>query len=327
MGARYDEPGRSVDGGAAIAPRPYARRVSTLRWSLAAGLALLIGAVLSSRLIGSGQPAELVPASAVPPSTGDASSLQARVVAVSDGDTIRLENGERVRYLGIDTPEMAGERTPEMAFAQEAARRNQDFVAGKTVRLERDAEDRDHFGRLLRHVWVGDNLVAAELLREGFGFYQLVSPNARYRDRLEAAQSEARATGRGLWSGWPTPAPVFLTPVRPSSLPLGKTIPAACPADVAAADQAGGLVGSAATVCLSDVRVERGSAAIFLKSATRGRAPQLTIVVFRDVMDRLSDSTVRTFERRTVVARGRIELYEDAPELIVRDPADIQLVP
>ena len=71
------------------------------------------------------------------------------------------------------------------------------LVAGKTVRLETDAEDHDELGRLLRHLWLGDELVAEVLIREGHGYAQLNPPNAHNREWLQRAQVEARAGGRG----------------------------------------------------------------------------------------------------------------------------------
>ena len=80
----------------------------------------------------------------------------ARVVYVYDGDTVNLDNGENVRYLGIDTPEMNYKKPPAERFAEQAKRFNEQLVAQKKVRLEFDAQRRDKYDRLLAYVYVDD---------------------------------------------------------------------------------------------------------------------------------------------------------------------------
>jgi micrococcal nuclease len=88
----------------------------------------------------------------------------ARVIEVIDGDTIVIEGGYRVRYIGIDAPETY----PELeAFGIEAWQVNRQLVEGKEVRLERDVSETDKYGRLLRYIWVNGMLVNAELVRQG----------------------------------------------------------------------------------------------------------------------------------------------------------------
>ena len=118
------------------------------------------------------------------------------VQRVVDGDTIVLAGGERVRYLGIDTPEVTG--VPEL-FGPEATEANRRLVEGRRVRLERDVTDRDRFDRLLRYVYVDGVMVNAELLREGFAKVLVYPPDSRYAQCLAALEEEAREAGRGLW--------------------------------------------------------------------------------------------------------------------------------
>jgi micrococcal nuclease len=295
-----------------------------LRGALLLALLILAGLVLYDRVLGPAAGRQ----SPGPPAPANESAVErstARVVAAADGDTIRLDSGERVRYLGIDTPELGNERVAPQAFAAQAAERNRQLVAGKSVQLETDAEDRDRFGRLLRHVWLDNELIAATLIREGLGFAQLVPPNSKHRERLEAAEQEARSAQRGLWSQWPTPAPVFLTPVKPALLPLNNPRSPECPPDIVPAPQARGLVGQAATVCVRDVRVQKGTDAIFLRPR-QATAGGLTLVLFRDIWPQLPTTPERHFEQRTVVARGRVELFEGAPEIVVRDFLDLRIV-
>jgi micrococcal nuclease len=126
-----------------------------------------------------------------------------RVERVVDGDTIvvRLDGrAERVRYIGVDTPESVkpGERV--QCFGKTAAAANRRLVLGRDVRLEYDAEARDRYGRLLAYVWRGDLLVNAELIRRGYGKPLEIAPNLAHAAELRRLASAARRGHRGLWS-------------------------------------------------------------------------------------------------------------------------------
>ena len=131
--------------------------------------------------------------------------LVGRVVHVVDGDTLRVALGdrvERVRYIGIDTPESKRPDTPVQCFARAAARANARLVGGERVRLVLDVEQRDRFGRLLAYVYrARDGLLAnAALVRGGYARTLTVPPNVRYAKRFAALAAWARRAGRGLWS-------------------------------------------------------------------------------------------------------------------------------
>lgn len=123
-----------------------------------------------------------------------------RVSRVVDGDTVELENGERVRYLGVDTPESVGPRQAVECFGHEAAQRNRDLVEGKVVRLERDVSDRDRYRRLLRYVYVGATFVNEQLVADGYAVASAYPPDVAHQQQLKAAEQAARSAGRGLWS-------------------------------------------------------------------------------------------------------------------------------
>jgi len=121
----------------------------------------------------------------------------ARVIEVIDGDTITIEGGYRVRYIGIDTPEVH----PEVeAFGMEAWQANRVLVEGKQVRLEEDVSETDKYGRLLRYVYVDDTFVNAELVRQGLAQARAYPPDTKNQDYLEQVETEAREAGRGMWA-------------------------------------------------------------------------------------------------------------------------------
>jgi micrococcal nuclease len=241
------------------------------------------------------------------------------VTSVQDGDTITLAGGQRVRYLGIDTPELSGDH----AFSRAAADRNGRLVGGRTVQLESDADDHDRFGRLLRHVWVDGELAAEVLIREGLGFAQLLPPNRRNRERLEQAQAEARQAGQGLWAGWPASS-LFQVQPRATSVPAKSGPPGRCPAEVPEAQAGSGLVGQAAAVCLLRTSANQSEGALRLRSA--GRRDGVTVVLFSSTWSAFPAPAQRYFEGKTVLARGRVELFEGEPQLVVRQPGDIRVV-
>jgi len=121
------------------------------------------------------------------------------VKKVIDGDTIQLESGEVVRYLGIDTPELfSKEKGPEF-YAQEAARYNKKLVFLKKVRLEFDVEKKDNYNRLLAYVFVKNIFVNAELVRLGYAKANIKPPNLKYKDMLLKLQQKAMEEEKGLW--------------------------------------------------------------------------------------------------------------------------------
>ena len=136
------------------------------------------------------------------PASSALAALDGTVVRVVDGDTIHVRIGarvEKVRYIGVNTPEVHHPRKGEEPGGREAAEVNRRLVEGKTVRLELDVQERDRYGRLLAYVWVGDVMVNAELVRLGYAQVMTIPPNVRYQEIFVKLQREAREAGRGLW--------------------------------------------------------------------------------------------------------------------------------
>jgi micrococcal nuclease len=128
-----------------------------------------------------------------------------RVVRVVDGDTIRvaLASGEeRVRYIGVDAPESVKPGAPVECFAKRASAFNERLVAGERVKLVRDVEERDRYGRLLAYVYrARDGLfVNAELVRRGYATVATFPPNVAHEREFKVLARRARLSGRGLWS-------------------------------------------------------------------------------------------------------------------------------
>ncbi len=128
------------------------------------------------------------------------------VKSVVDGDTIIVSQDgkeETVRYIGIDTPEPRREGAPECG-SHEATEYNRQLVAGKTVRLVADAEDRDKYERLLRYVYVGEGddvvFVNRVMVRDGLATPLTIKPNDTYADDFRSDAATAKSEGRGNWA-------------------------------------------------------------------------------------------------------------------------------
>ena len=121
-----------------------------------------------------------------------------KVARVIDGDTIELENGERVRYIGMDTPETVHPSKPVQCFGKAASAENSKLVSGKTVRLEKDVSDTDKYGRLLRYVYVDDVFVNLELVKRGFAFSYSYPPDIKFQNEFLSAEQFARENKIGL---------------------------------------------------------------------------------------------------------------------------------
>lgn len=128
----------------------------------------------------------------------------ALVTKVIDGDTITIEGGQKVRYIGIDTPEIHNPRVIQECFGKEAAKANEDLVLGKVVRLEKDVSEVDRYGRLLRYVYVSqkygpDLFINEELVKKGYAKAYTYPPDVAYSSRFKEVENEARVRGVGLW--------------------------------------------------------------------------------------------------------------------------------
>ncbi len=132
---------------------------------------------------------------------------------VSDGDTLVLDNGEKVRLIGVDTPELHDDsRNRQNArrnqlnakmvngFAVQAKRFTGDRVLGRTVRLEYDWQRQDKYGRTLAYVYrqPDDYFLNAAILQEGYGFAYTFFP-FKYSADFRGYEKRAREKKLGLW--------------------------------------------------------------------------------------------------------------------------------
>lgn len=124
---------------------------------------------------------------------------------VDDGDTILLTDGRRVRYIGINAPEIAHAKYGRVAepFGDRARAANKALVHGKKVRLEWDRELSDHYGRLLAYVYLEDGrCVNQAMIAGGWAYVLYKKPNDRQDQTLLETQRRAMQAGVGIWNRW-----------------------------------------------------------------------------------------------------------------------------
>jgi micrococcal nuclease len=122
---------------------------------------------------------------------------------VSDGDTIVLTDGRRVRYIGINAPEIDHEDQKAQPFGYKSRIFNKQLVSRRKIRLEFDKGRHDRYGRWLAYIFLSDgSFLNARLLQAGYAYYLFRKPNLKYDTILLKAQREAMRSKKGLWHRW-----------------------------------------------------------------------------------------------------------------------------
>lgn len=229
-------------------------------------------------------------------------NLESRVRKVIDGDTIELENGQHVRYLGLDTPEIRRHEGNEWVYkpdtyGEEAKEFNRKLVEGKVVRLEFDVEKKDKYNRLLAYCFVGDIFVNAKMLEEGYALLYTSSPNVKYVDILVKMQQEARQNSRGLWGV----SPIIQT------------------------KDAKRYRNQIVTVEGKVTSIRQSSKVTILNF----KDSEFKAVIFREQIPLFMASGIsiqRSYKGKTLRITGKIKEYRDDFEIIVRHPSAIEVI-
>jgi len=120
---------------------------------------------------------------------------------VYDGDTFRTKDGEKVRLLGINAPEVTHGTEPGQPFGREAKQALQQIIGGKIVRLKQDIEHRDMYGRLLAQVYLENgHWVNGDMTEGGYAFVYTFTPNLRWAPALLRLEKKARSKKLGIWN-------------------------------------------------------------------------------------------------------------------------------
>ncbi len=181
--------------------------MTTLRRILGArGYQVLLAILLFATLVYQKETGVALPNGQLPPDLGPTPTTPVsgesvtKVIRVIDGDTFEIEGGERVRLIGIDTPESVKPNSPVECFGKESSEYLKSLIEGKEVRLERDRTDRDRYARLLRYAYVGDVFVNEKVVSEGYAEAIAYKPDTAKQDILDRAEEAARSEQRGRWA-------------------------------------------------------------------------------------------------------------------------------
>lgn len=118
-----------------------------------------------------------------------------RVTRVIDGDTVELSNGDKVRLIGINTPEK------DQPFFRQAQEVLEKLVLEKEVRVETDVSKTDTYGRTLGYLYIGDSFVNQQMIESGYAVVSTVPPNVLHVDALIASADKAKKNCSGMWEG------------------------------------------------------------------------------------------------------------------------------
>jgi micrococcal nuclease len=237
-----------------------------------------------------------------------------RVVKVNDGDTFLTSDSQSVRMLGIDAAESyqaGGDVATEMLDT---------YIGGRTVRLERDRSDTDHFGRLLRWVWVGDTCVNMLLVQRGYAPVRLYQDSLKYVDTLRMLEEEAARIGRGLWSfNVYTPPSVQLMKER---LARERT---EGDSGIISWFEADEHIGELAAVEGTIVRTYQSDKVLFINFAEDYRNT-FSVAIFVTDLGPFPENAKDFYLGKTVRVTGLIKEYRGAPEMVINDPEQIEVL-
>lgn len=128
-----------------------------------------------------------------------------KVERIVDGDTLEVTmkgKKEKVRLIGVDTPETKKPNTPVMFYGKEASAYTKKRLEKETVELEFDVDKKDPYDRLLVYVWIGEELFNRTLVQEGYARIATYPPNVKYVDAFKQDQETARNKKKGLWKDY-----------------------------------------------------------------------------------------------------------------------------
>jgi micrococcal nuclease len=224
--------------------------------------------------------------------------LRGTVTVVYDGDTVRVrlagQKDERVRLIGVDTPELDDAREQVRLMAFLAKRYTFSRLFGSTVDLLPGPEKRDVYGRLLAYIRTADGEMFNEtLVREGYAHAYLKFPfDEGWRTKLKEAENAARQAGRGLWKKEPYP--------------------------VIVAAEAGRRVGEICTVRFRCLRLFKRGGFHILEADGAEFDAAIPGEVFKSLPGSLD------FSGRTIEATGLVELYKGRPQIMIGVPVQLK---
>ncbi len=235
------------------------------------------------------------------------------VTKIIDGDTAIIE-GESVRLLGMD----ADEKTYPCYDA--AKNRLEELILNKEVTLERDAADKDQYGRYLRYIFLDDENIDLQMVREGLAVARFSPENTKYKQEIIAAEQEARQARAGCkWSG-------ISSEITEQTTSGWVKFPDDSGMPIVGACNAGNYMGQDVIVegYIVDVYKSRTNT-VFMNFEKVFPNQCFSAVIFSSDLYKFPDDIERYYERKTVRVSGTIQEYEGKPEIILKDTSQIEV--
>ncbi|MGQ9464489.1 MAG: thermonuclease family protein [bacterium] len=237
-----------------------------------------------------------------------------KVTEVIDGDTFKTEKKKTVRLLGINTPEMT---EPGGDLAKEFL---SNLILNKNVRLKADITLKDNYDRYLYYVYLDNKMVNMELIRCGLAETRFYPPDTLYKREFEQIEKIAIRNKKGLWA-----FPVFQTPDTSSVSTKEETMPAKNAEPVIPYQDAERYYGKIKTV-EGVIVVTNNTGKVCFLNFHKNWKRYLTAVIFASDFDKFPKNPEDYYLNRKVRITGLIKEYNGKPEIIVKNPAQIQII-
>jgi len=231
-------------------------------------------------------------------------SSKVKVLEVIDGDTVVLENGKTLRYIGIDAPEVrryiGGEWVYDpQPFSLEAKEFNKNLVEGKYIKIEFDVQKKDKYGRLLGYCFIDSIFINAKLLEEGLAFLYTRPPNVKYVDLFVSSQKKAREDKKGIWKDQA----------------------------IISSDEAYKYIGQIKTVEGKVLNIHEGEKVIIIIFG-KDLNKDFTVVIFKIELSNFTNQGThpsKDYRNKFIRVTGLIKEY-NGPEIIVSHPSSIEVI-
>ncbi|PJB99637.1 MAG: hypothetical protein CO077_00640 [Candidatus Nealsonbacteria bacterium CG_4_9_14_0_8_um_filter_35_12] len=252
-----------------------------------------------------------------PPPTQCLAPEKTIATKIIDGDTIVVEGGNNVRILGIDADESG------YPCYNEAKKRLEELILNKEVKLEKDVTDVDQYKRCLRYVFLADQNIGLELVKEGLAIARFYEPDLKYKEEISLAEKTAIENKIGCkWAGQ---KPAQLSPSSPS-VKFENFTPEKTGLEIIFACNAGNYYGKEMIVEGKIVATYRSKTnTVFLNFEKPYPDQCFSTVIFSSDQYKFVQNPENYYLNKTVRVRGQIKEYQGKPEIILEDPAQIEI--
>lgn len=220
---------------------------------------------------------------------------------VIDGDTVKTADGDSIRLLGVDTPEIDWENNQSEFYAEEARNFSAENLVGENVFLEYDEEKEDHYGRVLAYIIHDNENFNQKLLESGYASLMIVDPNDKYESDFKKAVKTARESRLGIWS---------------QVIELERDLP------VISYEKAESFIGDKVIVEGRIVNTAATDSVNYLNFSNNYQ-DTLSLVIFNRNLNKFDYQPASYILNKKIKVFGEIEIYQGSPQIVVDDPHNI----